>query len=174
MADYDPDRPVTGPPWTPPGPPPPPRGSFRPPARPATGYGYGGPGDPSDPVYAGPGPSRAEASDAALTHFLGAIGIIGPLLMYLLKGQRSPWVKANAAEALNFHLCMIGYTFAWFFVAGVLSCGLAAVTEGRGFIVFFLLAFVPVIASVTASVIAGLAANRGEFFRYPGTYRMVK
>ncbi|MGY0233904.1 DUF4870 domain-containing protein [Longispora urticae] len=178
MTDNDHDFPVTGPPWNPPRPapggyrvpPPPPR--FQ--ARPGSGYGHGGPGDPADPAYAGPAPHRLEMSDAAMTHYLGLAGILGPILMYVIKGPTSGWVRANAAEALNFHISMIFWSLGWILVSFVAACGLGAITNGVGFFAVFLLAFVPLVVSITFSVIAGAAASRGRFYTYPLTIRMIK
>ncbi|WP_412540208.1 DUF4870 domain-containing protein [Longispora sp. K20-0274] len=186
MADNDPDFPVTGPPWNPQGPAAPPGGYQVPPPgyrmapppfqrdAPGTGYGHGGPADPSDPAYSGPRPNRQEIADSSLTHFLGLLGILGPILMYALKGPTSRWVKANASESLNFHISMIFWSLGWVMVSFVAACGLGLITHGAGFFLAFALMFVPVIVSVTFSVLGGITANKGEFYRYPLTIRMIK
>ncbi|GAA3445245.1 DUF4870 domain-containing protein [Planomonospora venezuelensis] len=97
---------------------------------------------------------------AMLSHVLGLVtGFVGPLVMYLAKKDGSPYVRQQAAEALNFQLTlMIGY--------------LASIVLAFALIGFLLM---PVIwiGSVIFMVIAAVAANRGERYRYPINIRFV-
>jgi uncharacterized Tic20 family protein len=105
----------------------------------------------------GAGDARQQA---ALAHYLGVIGFIGPLIIYMTSADKDPFVKDQATEALNFHLTvLIGWV-----VCSVLAC------------VVIGLFLMPVlwIAEIVLSVMGGMAASRGEWYRYPFNIRMVK
>ncbi|MGB9376354.1 MAG: DUF4870 domain-containing protein [Mycobacteriales bacterium] len=141
---------------------------------------YAGPpaGQPQYPGQPGPPPAgppatapfsplvgRQLTSDetmwSMLSHLGGIIlGFIAPLIVMLTKGNESPYIRYHAVEALNFQILIaIGY---------VISSVLTVVIIGLlGF-------FVLPVVSIIFSVIAGLAANKGEAYRYPLSIRMVK
>jgi uncharacterized Tic20 family protein len=111
-----------------------------------------------DPISANPKPgvpdipsTADERQNAMLAHILGVIGFIGPLIFYLTK-KDSPFVFDASKEALNFHLTiLIG-------VAVTLGCG--ALILGPVGIIF--------------SIIGGLAAQKGEVYRYPWRFEFIK
>ncbi|MDP9861354.1 MULTISPECIES: DUF4870 domain-containing protein [Streptosporangium] len=119
------------------------------------GYGY----PPQQGAY-GWRPSRDETTMAMLAHLLGLLtSFVGPLVLYLVKKDESPYVRSQAAEALNFQLTlMIAYFVSWV---------LAFVLIG------FLLIFVLWIGSLALMIMAAVAANRGESYRYPMNIRFV-
>ena len=86
-------------------------------------------------------------------------GFIGPLIFYLVKKDEDPFVADQSREALNFNLTVL---IAWVavFVLSLLIIGV------------FL---IPIlwIGALVFQIIAGIAANRGEWYRYPVTIRMV-
>ncbi|MBG0828928.1 DUF4870 domain-containing protein [Planomonospora sp. ID67723] len=150
---------------------------------PAGGYGYGsGPYGSYDPYgppgpygsydpYGPPGPygsygppaPRPGSDDttmAMVAHLLGLLtGFVGPLVVYLVKKDESPFAREQAAEALNFQLTlMIAY-----FVSLLLAFALIG----------FLLMPVIWIGSIIFMVVAAVAANRGERYRYPLNIRFV-
>jgi uncharacterized Tic20 family protein len=96
-----------------------------------------------------------------LAHLGGIIlGFIAPLIVMLVQGEKSPFVRRHSVEALNFQITLIiGY---------VVSAILFLVIIG------FLLFFVVWIVGIVLSIIAGLAANKGEEYRYPINIRLVK
>ena len=89
-----------------------------------------------------------------------ALGFIGPLLVMLIQGPRSPFVRQHAVEALNFNLSALIYA--------VVSAVLIVV-----FIGFLMLAAVGLLYLVT-TILAAMAASRGEQYRYPFTIRFVR
>jgi hypothetical protein len=109
---------------------------------------------------------------AMFAHLSALIGLVvgfnflGPLIIYLVKRDQDPFLRDQAAEALNFNLSAFIYLVT-----------LSVVT----FILIFVLVgllLLPVIAAaviawVAMVVIGGLAANRGEAYRYPLTIRFV-
>src|SRR5215213_6480869 len=82
-----------------------------PPATPPVGYagpmastGYPGP-------YTGPEPDKDSKTMAMLAHLLTIFtGFLGPLIIWLMKKDQSPFVDDQGKEALNFQLTLlIGY-----------------------------------------------------------------
>ena len=92
------------------------------------------------------------------------LGFIGPMIIFLVKKDESPFVADQAKEALNFSIS-IGMIL---FVLWLLS-----------FTIILMILTIPLIAivSVTALVfiiIAAVKSNAGELYRYPFTLRLVK
>jgi uncharacterized protein len=134
------------------------------PRQPPPGYGYGYP--PPGPAV----PTPSERSDAALGHYLGAIGIIGPLIIFLTNTNRmSRWMRLSLVEAVNFHISVLIYSAGLSVVIGVI----ALITCGIGMVLFGLL-IVPWVLAVIYSVLGGQAASRGELYEYPVTIRFIK
>jgi uncharacterized protein len=88
-----------------------------------------------------------------------ALGFLAPLVILLVFGQRSGYVRAHAVESLNFNLSWLLYA-----VVGVI---LLFVAIG----VFILIALG--IAYVVLVIIAAVRANNGELYRYPLTIRFI-
>jgi uncharacterized Tic20 family protein len=99
---------------------------------------------------------------AMLAHVLGIFtGFIGPLIIYATQSNNGdPFVKDQSAEALNFHICVS--------IAYVVSFVLMIVLIG------FLTFFVVWIGAIVFSIMGAIAANKGEWYRYPISYRFVK
>jgi uncharacterized Tic20 family protein len=89
-----------------------------------------------------------------------ALGFLAPLIVLLVFGQRSAYVRAQAVESLNFNLTWLLYA-----VVGVV---LLFLVVG----IFILIALG--IAYVVLVIIASVRANNGELFRYPLTIRFVR
>jgi uncharacterized Tic20 family protein len=125
-------------------------------------YGQPGPGAPQGYGTAGAVSPQDERMWSMLAH-IGTIliGVIAPLITYLMYKDRSAFVKQQSAESLNFQITMlIAYVVSWI-VAGI---------------TFGLLFFLPIlvwVANLVLVIIAGMAANKGENYRYPFALRMV-
>lgn len=105
---------------------------------------------------------------ALLTAWL-AVGFIGPLVVYLMKKDEHPFIRQQAAEALNFNLSMLLYAFVGLFVGVivfVLTLGLA------GFVLIPVL-LAAAVAWLVLVVYAATKASNGEPYRYPLTIRFV-
>jgi uncharacterized Tic20 family protein len=91
---------------------------------------------------------------AMLAHLLGIItSFIGPLIIYLIKKDQSKFVAYHAMQALIFQaVIFIGYI-----IGGVLAF------IGVG----FLLNTALWVLNLVFAIIAGLAANRGEWYEIP-------
>ena len=98
---------------------------------------------------------------ALLTHLsVPVTGFVGPLVALLVLGDRSPWLRANALEALNFSLL---YTLV-VAVSGVLTV----------LLVGFAVLPVAFVAAVVPAVLAALAVRRHELYRYPVSCGLVR
>jgi uncharacterized Tic20 family protein len=114
--------------------------------------------------YATPNPPLSPADEklwATLTHVGGIVfGFIAPLIAYLVLRDRGPFVRQHTATALNFQLTLlIGYAVSFvltFVFIGVLTY------------------FLVWIAGIVFAIIAAIAANNGQPYRYPIAIEFVK
>ena len=95
----------------------------------------------------------------------GMLGFLGPLIIYLMKKDTSPYVEAQAKEALNFQITIFLLSMLPILLA-IISCGLLAPLA--------LLVFVPMILQVVFSIIAALAVRDGSHYRYPFSLRLLQ
>jgi uncharacterized Tic20 family protein len=130
----------------------------------------GGGGVPSGPGAA-PDGSRSLAMLAHLSALIAlVIGFVfvGPLVIYLAK-KDDAYVRAHAAEALNFNL---SWTL-WSLVFALVAIVGVVVTFGVGILVVIPIAIAAGIAWLVLVIMAGIKANNGEMYRYPLTIRFV-
>jgi uncharacterized protein len=111
------------------------------------------------------GEERTWAMVAHLSAFGGVIvpvigSILGPFLVWQIKGKEHPFVSDQAKEALNFQISMGIY----FVVSSVLVIVLI------GLLLLPLLAVVEFIFIL----VAAFRANQGERYKYPLTIRFIK
>jgi uncharacterized Tic20 family protein len=110
-------------------------------------------------------PREEERTWAWISHagcFVGAwiaMAFLVPLVIMLVKGGSSPFVRRHAVESLNFQITVLIYL--------VISIVLAFVLIG-----FFLLAALGVFYVVVV-ILATVRAANGHEFRYPLTLRLV-
>lgn len=108
---------------------------------------------PPPPPPSTPAPQPLSDSDARLYATLGHAGIIiigflAPLIVWLLAKDRSEFVDDQGKEALNFSILAT--------IATIITCGIAW------------------IAVVIFCILAAIAANKGERYRYPLNWRIIK
>ena len=141
-------------------PPPPPEPPLPPAGPPPGGVPPAG-GRPAGP----PLPPDQERLWGMLAHLLSfvaaylALGFVAPLVVLLVFGPRSAYVRAHAVESLNFNLSWLLYAI----VGGIL------LIIGIGVLILIALG----IAYVILVIIASVQANNGQFFRYPLTIRFI-
>jgi uncharacterized Tic20 family protein len=135
-------------------------------------YGYA-PAQRHVPGAYGPRPGTDDTNMAMLAHLSGManllfwpLGSIGSLVIYLTRKDQAPYVRDQAAEALNLWITL---TIA-FVTVFVLSFILSFVFIG---LIGFLLLPVLWIYGLVVGIMASMAASRGENYRYPMTIRMV-
>jgi uncharacterized Tic20 family protein len=111
-------------------------------------------------------PSEQERTWALAAHigsFLAAylaLGFLCPLIVLLVKGNASSYVRYHAVESLNFQITAAILT--------VVFAILIFVVIG----IFLLIALG--VAYVVLVIMATLAASRGQLYRYPVSLRLVK
>ena len=104
-----------------------------------------------------------------LSHLLGAFtGFVGPLIIWMIKKEESPFVNDQSKEALNFQITVaIGYV-----VTGVLHL-LSILIFAPVACVTTLLFMALGIASLAFSILGCLDANKGKVYRYPFAIRLI-
>jgi uncharacterized protein len=95
-----------------------------------------------------------------------ALGVLGPLVVLLLKGNESSFVRRHAIESLNFQISLLIY-LAVATVAAIFTLGLAL-------LVIIPVAAVVAVLALIAIIMGTLAAHRGQEYRYPLCIRLVK
>jgi uncharacterized protein len=106
---------------------------------------------------------RNWAVGAHLSAFLAAyiaLGFLGPLVVLLVKGGSSSFVRRHAVEALNFNLTVLIYV----------AISVVLILVGIGIL---LLAALGILYVVTV-IIGAVRASSGREYRYPMTIRFVK
>jgi len=96
---------------------------------------------------------------ALLAALVGGLAFLGPLLVLLIKGNESQWVRRQSVESLNFQISILIYAI----VSGLLLLVLI------GFVLLPLVGLFWLIFTIIGSV----RASNGEDYRYPLTIRMV-
>jgi uncharacterized protein len=153
-----------------------------PPEGPPSGYGSPPPPGPypppgyGPPTYQGYPPSAMAPSDertwamfahvGALLAAAVAMAFLGPLIILLVQGSKSPFVRRHAVESLNFQITLL--------IALAVGVVLSVVTIGLGLIVVIPAALGISLAALILIIMASVAANKGEDYRYPMTIRLVK
>jgi len=128
------------------------------------------------------GISSDDRTTAMLAHLLGiVVGILAPIVIYFMKKDQSPFVRHHAAQALNLALTFLAVLFGLLAVVALLGVGVVLVIPDAGFgvvtllyIGFMFLLVAASIANLVLTIMAGLAANRGEWYRYPYCFNWVK
>jgi uncharacterized Tic20 family protein len=126
------------------------------------------PSPTSPPASATGTPSKEELDFAMFTHLAGLLdltsipggGLIGPLIMWLIKKDTMPFVDDQGKEAVNFHITVaIAMLVSWALVFACIGVVMLVVVG---------------VASIVFSIIGAIAASKGEAYRYPLTLRLVK
>lgn len=116
------------------------------------------------PRYPAAAPQPMNPADerlwATLVHVGGIFFSFVPALIgYLVLKDRGPFVRAHTATALNFQLTLL--------IASFVGWVLTIVVIG-----FVILAAVGVV-NIVFSIIAAIAANKGEWYTYPMSIKFV-
>ena len=111
---------------------------------------------PADPV-----PTQDEKNLGLIMHVLSLVGfsLIGPLIVWLVKKDESPFINAQGRELLNFQLSFLIYV-----IVCIPLC--------------FLLIGIPLLiivglASLILTIIGLVKATEGKIYRFPLTIRML-
>ena len=123
---------------------------------------------PEEPL---PVPTKEERMWAMFCHLSAVVtswhglGLLGPLIIWMIKKDESKFVDSQGKEAVNFQLNILGYTLIGL-VIGFATCGF-------GFFVIGPLLVALAVYALVMPIIAGITANEGKPFRYPATIRLI-
>ena len=129
-------------------------------------WGQQQPGQGQQPGYGAPqAPQQMRPEDeklwATLVHVGGILlSFVAPLVGYLVLKDRGPFVREHSRVALNFQLTMV--------IAYVI--GGATSFLGIGLVI----TFVAAVLVIVFGILAALAANRGEYYKYPLSIEFIK
>lgn len=106
-------------------------------------------------------PTSDEKTMAILSHILALVaGFLAPLIIYLVKKDESSYIRAHAAESLNFQLTML--------IAVIISAILMIVLIG------ILLLWLVGLANLILVIIATIRASENKMYKYPFSIKFVK
>jgi uncharacterized Tic20 family protein len=115
------------------------------------------------------GPSKNERQWAMGCHLIGlcgvivplpAAGLIGTLVLWLLKREDGFFIDDQGKESLNFQISLLIYAFACLLLTFI----------GIGLLLLFPLA----VFGFVCIIMAAIKASEGSAFRYPACIRLVK
>ncbi|MCU0795229.1 MAG: DUF4870 domain-containing protein [Akkermansiaceae bacterium] len=111
--------------------------------------------------------SQDDKTFGMLCHLSGLIasstiglGFVGPLIVWLIKKDQSPYVDAHGKEALNFYLTLL--------IAVAVCVPLVLIFVG------ILLLIIIGIGALVLGVLASVAAYQGRMYHYPICIRFIK
>ena len=116
-----------------------------------------------------PTPSKEERNWAMGCHLIGlcgvavpipALGLIGTLVLWLLKREDGAFIDQQGREALNFQISLLIYAFA---------CGILVAIG-----IVLLLIFPLIIFGFICIIMGAIKASEGVDFRYPACLRLIK
>lgn len=90
----------------------------------------------------------------------GPLAIVVPLVMWLVKRGKSPFIDDHGKEAVNFQISV----WLWVLISMILIICLIGIP------MLIVLPFFWIIMSIVMAV----RSNRGEYVRYPMTFRFIK
>lgn len=112
-------------------------------------------------------PNKEEKQWAMFIHLSTFIGyftglgfFVAPLILWLIKKDSSEFVDKQGKESVNFQLSILIYSI----IFGILSVVLIGIP-------FLLLTM---LIHLICSIIGGVKANEGEYYKYPLTFRLIK
>lgn len=135
-----------------------------------------------------------DRSWAMFTH-LAALGgiiipfgnVIGPLLVWLSRRKESEFADTHGKESINFQITytlisiVIAVVLMFLFIGALASSAAIGESEtdaamaGLGGVIFMGVALGLIwLASLVLLIMGAVKANKGEYFRYPFTIRMIK
>lgn len=152
----------------PPPPPPPPAGGPTPePPPPPSHFSPGGSSEPSPGTHPTPFDQWAMAVHLSTLIGLGVsvilIGILAPLVVWQVKKDEYPGLRAYAIETINFQLNLL----LWQCVAVILIFTIVGICLG-----WFIGVLLPIV-NVVLSIVAAIRVSEGRFYRYPYIWRVL-
>lgn len=105
-----------------------------------------------------------EKTMSMLAHILGGVtNIVGPLIIWLIKKEESPFLDDQGKEATNFQLTLL---------IGYVVCAIVAMVPVIGCVAALAYPALAVVGLVFG-ILGGLEANKGVAYRYPFALRLI-
>lgn len=142
---------------------------------------------PNDPATSGrftePTADSNQRTYALFNHLAGLIsvfsgglpfgGLIATAIVWRIKAKESPFLDDHGREAVNFQISQFV-----FIVGGIVAAALfSAITLGVGAIIVAPLAALGAVALMVLNIVGcvrgAIAANKGEYYRYPMCFRFI-
>ena len=132
---------------------------------------------PSFPPPSGSGGmSQSEERTWALASHVGslvaavvAMAFLAPLLVLLVHGEKSPFVRRHAVESLNFQISLLIYSLA----GTVIGIVIAILTVGIALLLIIPLVAILALVVLILIIVATVRAANGEDYRYPFCLRFI-
>lgn len=127
-------------------------------------------------AYEGPPPDQDGKTMGMLAHLLGIFtGWVGPLVIWLVKRDTSPFVNDQGKEALNWEITV----FIGGFVLGILWFLVIILSHVAHFLGFLICLLYPLfgllwIVNLIFCIMGTMSANKGIAYRYPFSLRLIK
>jgi len=102
----------------------------------------------------------------SLADVSGILALIGTIIMWRVKKDESPFLDDHGREATNFQISLLLYSF--------LGVAFGFLTFGIGFIIAVPMLIGLFVLLLIGGIRGAMAANRGEYYRYPMCIRFIK
>jgi len=129
---------------------------------------------PPPTVAAAPLTAAEDKLWASLAHFGGIVGILPPLIVFLVFRERGERTKQESREALNWQ---ITFTIGWIALSIIGAIISFVAYSARVYVVGDLVGYLPLIwwiVNAVLSVLGGVKVQSGGSYRYPFALRLVK
>lgn len=127
--------------------------------------------------------TQVERTYAVFNHLVGltsllsggvpAVGLIGSIIMWRIKCKESPYLDDHGREAVNFQLSLVAYVL----MSIPVGIAFSIITLGIGAVLVAPAAVLGALALIALNLIGtirgAIAANRGEYYRYPMCIRFI-
>jgi uncharacterized Tic20 family protein len=98
---------------------------------------------------------------------LPLVSIIAPIIIWVTKKETSRFLDDHGRECVNFQITLLIYSV----VLPIAAAIIGAITCGVGAILLLPALALPYVLGLIGMIMGALAANRGEYYRYPMTIR---
>lgn len=105
-----------------------------------------------------------------LSSLVSIPGIIAALVLWLIGRDKSALVDHNGKESMNFQLSILIVGL----VSGAVFTVLTIVTLGLALFLIIPAVLVAVVFIIVWQIQGAIAANNGQYYRYPMNWRMVR
>jgi uncharacterized Tic20 family protein len=121
----------------------------------------------NDAAYMGPPPTKDDQNMAMLCYILaifGALGWLGPLIIWLTKKETSPFINDQGREVLNWELTLVIIYAGWFLTFCIPFVNL----------LYLLVILAALVTNLIFCILGAMSVNKGIAYRMPFSIKFVK